>query len=429
MGSQRGYGERVKESGRSRVWSILKTDTPPRRPVPSNRRFFTIVTRKLCPIQSVQASHILLQLSEVLSKISSVPWVQISRSSTRYCTGKSKNCLEANGGSVRVQISLSRPFSFFMVKPRLCPRQDQSSPVQFPLSLKIVSQREAGLSGGFKETPYSLDREDSDERCHVLWLSITRRCNVEVTRRTVGCRADIPDREEEHEVTRAQVLTISPKVVDIKAMRFPLLEARSWQEAKSNLVTVALGRDGSWYGLKALGLDLTENANSRSWSKVCDSDRIVPSPSRSASGPWCWVGRSVMFLFDCWLAGWPFISNPWDENLKVEGVRGKTQTRSERGETDSENWAVVWTGQMGGNKSSLGKDFISTWEDEDREGLEESGQTLKRYEDACGDLEEHTQGTVVDRVKRLWRQVENVVKTSNYATKNSRMNSIKGGRM
>ncbi|WZY99878.1 hypothetical protein YC2023_072207 [Brassica napus] len=50
---------------------------------------------------------------------------------------------------------------------------------------------------------------------------------------------------------------------------------------------------------------------SRSWSKVCDSDRIVPSPSRSAPGPWCWVGRSVMFLFDCWLAGWPFISNPW----------------------------------------------------------------------------------------------------------------------
>ncbi|CAG7876200.1 unnamed protein product [Brassica rapa] len=25
--------------------------------------------------------------------------------------------------------------------------------------------------------------------------------------------------------------------------RFPLLEARSWQEAKSNLVTVALGKD------------------------------------------------------------------------------------------------------------------------------------------------------------------------------------------
>ncbi|WZZ71192.1 hypothetical protein YC2023_082562 [Brassica napus] len=34
---------------------------------------------------------------------------------------------------------------------------------------------------GFKETPYSLDREDSDERGHVLWLTITRRCNVAVT--------------------------------------------------------------------------------------------------------------------------------------------------------------------------------------------------------------------------------------------------------
>ncbi|KAF2560285.1 hypothetical protein F2Q70_00018350 [Brassica cretica] len=41
----------------------------------------------------------------------------------------------------------------------------------------------------------------------------------------------------------------------------------------------------------------------RSWSKFRDSDRIVPSPSRSASGPWCWVGRSVTFLFDCWLVG------------------------------------------------------------------------------------------------------------------------------
>ena len=55
-----------------------------------------------------------------------------------------------------------------------------------------------------------------------------------------------------------------------------------------------------------------------------------------------------------------------DENLKVEGVRGQTQTRSERGETDSENWAVVWTGQMERNKTSLGKDFISIWEIRDR---------------------------------------------------------------
>ncbi|CAG7863300.1 unnamed protein product [Brassica rapa] len=32
-------------------------------------------------------------------------------------------------------------------------------------------------------------------------------------------------------------------VVDLFLCRFPLLEARSWQEAKSNLVTVALGED------------------------------------------------------------------------------------------------------------------------------------------------------------------------------------------
>ncbi|KAF3542756.1 hypothetical protein DY000_02007268 [Brassica cretica] len=44
--------------------------------------------------------------------------------------GSPKNCPEAKGGSVRVQISLSRPVSFFIVKPRLYPRQDQSSPLQ-----------------------------------------------------------------------------------------------------------------------------------------------------------------------------------------------------------------------------------------------------------------------------------------------------------
>ncbi|CAG7863437.1 unnamed protein product [Brassica rapa] len=39
-----------------------------------------------------------------------------------------KNCPAAKGDSV--QISLSRRVSFFMMKPRLCPSQDQSSPVQ-----------------------------------------------------------------------------------------------------------------------------------------------------------------------------------------------------------------------------------------------------------------------------------------------------------
>ncbi|WZZ50354.1 hypothetical protein YC2023_050461 [Brassica napus] len=67
---------------------------------------------------------------EMLSGVSSDPQVQISRSSARYTPGSPKNCPEAKGGSVRVQISLSRPVSFFMVKPRFCPSRDQFSPVQ-----------------------------------------------------------------------------------------------------------------------------------------------------------------------------------------------------------------------------------------------------------------------------------------------------------
>ncbi|KAF3495243.1 hypothetical protein DY000_02053547 [Brassica cretica] len=41
-----------------------------------------------------------------------------------------KNCPEAKGGSVRVQISQSRLVSVFMMKPRLCPSRDQSSQVK-----------------------------------------------------------------------------------------------------------------------------------------------------------------------------------------------------------------------------------------------------------------------------------------------------------
>ncbi|WZZ88546.1 hypothetical protein YC2023_117125 [Brassica napus] len=60
-------------------------------------------------------------------------------------SGSPKNCPEARGGSVRVQISLSRPVSFFMVKPRLCPRQDQSSPLQ--------SCRQLGFGQVFSDQP------------------------------------------------------------------------------------------------------------------------------------------------------------------------------------------------------------------------------------------------------------------------------------
>ncbi|KAF2584790.1 hypothetical protein F2Q70_00036843 [Brassica cretica] len=44
--------------------------------------------------------------------------------------GSPKNCPEAKGGSVRVQISLLKPVSFYMVKPMFCPSRDQSSPVK-----------------------------------------------------------------------------------------------------------------------------------------------------------------------------------------------------------------------------------------------------------------------------------------------------------
>ncbi|KAF3595950.1 hypothetical protein DY000_02020766 [Brassica cretica] len=83
--------------------------------------------------------------------------------------------------------------------------------------------------------PLFAGSEDSDRWDHGLWLS--------------DYTTDIADREEEYEVTRAQVLTLSPKsglgtglgLVCIWLL-FPLLEARSWQDAKSNLVTVALGK-------------------------------------------------------------------------------------------------------------------------------------------------------------------------------------------
>ncbi|KAF2566981.1 hypothetical protein F2Q68_00025101 [Brassica cretica] len=54
--------------------------------------------------------------------------------------GSPKNCPEAKEDSVRVQISPSRPVSFFMIKPRFCPSRDQLSPVQSsrPLSFGQV---------------------------------------------------------------------------------------------------------------------------------------------------------------------------------------------------------------------------------------------------------------------------------------------------
>ncbi|CAG7888709.1 unnamed protein product, partial [Brassica rapa] len=112
--------------------------------------------------------------------------------------GSPKNCPGAKGGSV--QISLSRPVSFFIVKPRFCPSRVQSTPVMssigfWPRPLRLTSCLSAKntvsydqliadlfsckfpllgswiMEGGqcfldlvpigFKETPYLLDREHS----------------------------------------------------------------------------------------------------------------------------------------------------------------------------------------------------------------------------------------------------------------------------
>ncbi|WZY86803.1 hypothetical protein YC2023_033187 [Brassica napus] len=51
--------------------------------------------------------------------------------------------------------------------------------MQVSVTWKLDHARRPGLTdvpsdlvpGGFKETPYSLDREDSDRRGHGLWLS------------------------------------------------------------------------------------------------------------------------------------------------------------------------------------------------------------------------------------------------------------------
>ncbi|WZY94025.1 hypothetical protein YC2023_066354 [Brassica napus] len=185
---------------------------------------------------------------------------------------------------------------------------------RFPLSLKIVSQREAGLSG--PDYWYYVCRQ------YVRNPPILGLCRV--TRRTVGCRA----------VTRMTVgrgwlkvpssglcgFGIESKVVDIKAMRFPLLEARSWQEAMSNLVTVALGRAQSWIILcRGRGVKFVTLTGLSLARHVALSDHGVGLDGQSCSclivgwpvglsSPTLGVGRpSVMFLFDCWPVGRPML--------------------------------------------------------------------------------------------------------------------------
>ncbi|KAL0667852.1 hypothetical protein Bca4012_030556 [Brassica carinata] len=123
--------------------------------------------------------------------------------------GSPKNCPEAKGGSVRIQISLPRPVSFFMVKPRLCPRKDQSSPLH--------SSRPLGFGHVLSDQPAA----SRLEHCEGIFGHIGR---------SPGCDGD-------------RILPIERRNTKSPGPRFPLLETRLWQEAKSNLVTVALGKD------------------------------------------------------------------------------------------------------------------------------------------------------------------------------------------
>ncbi|KAF2547029.1 hypothetical protein F2Q70_00023610 [Brassica cretica] len=80
-----------------------------------------------------------------------------------------KNCPEARGCSVRVQISLSRPVSFFMVKPRFCPSQVQSSPVKASLGFWPSLLRSTSCF-----SPRTLSRARMHHvfySCVLIWLS------------------------------------------------------------------------------------------------------------------------------------------------------------------------------------------------------------------------------------------------------------------
>ncbi|KAF2554146.1 hypothetical protein F2Q68_00033599 [Brassica cretica] len=198
---------------------------------------------------------------EVLSKIISVPLEVLLDAPP----GSLENCPEARGGSVRVQISLSRPISFYMVKPRLCPSQDQSSPFQssHPLGFgQVFSDQRAAYRQrtlGFKETPYSLDREHSERRDHGPWLS---------------------------GYTDGVVTGSDPTVLGLSrghGVNFVTLIGSSLARH------VALPDHG-------VGLD--------GQSRSC----LIVGWSVGLSSPTLGAGRpSVMFLFDCWPVGQPML--------------------------------------------------------------------------------------------------------------------------
>uniref|UniRef100_A0A0D2ZRN7 Uncharacterized protein n=1 Tax=Brassica oleracea var. oleracea TaxID=109376 RepID=A0A0D2ZRN7_BRAOL len=244
-----------------------------------------------------------------------------------------KNCPEAKGGSVRVQISPSRPVSVYMVS---------RGSVQVEI-IAVQSSRPLGFGQVLSDQPAASRLEHSGAKSaharHVFgWTSVSSPSY------SAGSRKPL--------IRWIGMTQIDESVV----------------EGSGTLEFLTL------YPKPGLGTGL---------GLVVDSERIVPSPSHSASGPWCWVGRGVTevvsehgfvhasgtyYLIGCWLALLGGLISIAIRLLLVFVGEGslRPNPNPKRKITDSENWAVVWTGQMGGNKTSLGKDFISSWEDEDR---------------------------------------------------------------
>ncbi|WZZ03381.1 hypothetical protein YC2023_089302 [Brassica napus] len=93
--------------------------------------------------------------------------------------GRPKNCPEARGGSVRVQISPSRPVSVFMIKPRVCPSRGQFSPVQ--------SRRPLGFGQVLSDQP-AASRLEHCELADLLVVMLVLRvlCHIGRTTSTSG---------------------------------------------------------------------------------------------------------------------------------------------------------------------------------------------------------------------------------------------------
>ncbi|KAG5397416.1 hypothetical protein IGI04_019230 [Brassica rapa subsp. trilocularis] len=252
--------------------------------------------------------------------------------------GCPKNCPAAKGDSV--QISLSRRVSFFMMKPRLCPSQDQSSPVQSsrPWGFgQVLSDQPAASRLEHCELVPIIFKDSFSAGGWSIWVTLLVLRVLGHIGRTTG----------------AMVLTLSPKsgLGTGLGLVFPLLEARSWQEAKSNLVTVALGKDDRIAWCWTLGLPLTRfgirpgpvsnyiNVRVAKPYALTQRDELVDelfvtltgsSLTRHVALPDHGVGLDSQSC-SCLIVGWPvgsFISNPGCWTV-------------DREETEEDSWSGV----------------------------------------------------------------------------------------